>query len=126
MKNENPKFAKRGLTLCGYGNFSFDNMAADLNFIVDEFRRAGLGTIEQPYVHKYRGYLKISSSNNFFTPSKVIPFETYMPYSPDEDPFGTLHECAAAGGEEKAVVRVKENEVLYFKKVVGIDKGGNS
>ncbi len=74
----------------------------------------------------FRGHYMIESTNNYFTPKKLVPYETYMRYPLDEDPFGTLHRRAEASVKRMAMVRVKENEVLYYQKATGPDMEGNS
>ncbi len=123
-QKSNVRYAKRGLGLCGYSNYNFDQMAGDLAFIQDQFGRSGIGLIEPSFSQDFREHFMLSASNNYFTPLKAVPYETYMPYSADEDPFGSLHKCVLACKDRMPVVRVKDNEVLYFKKVTNIDVEG--
>ncbi len=124
-KTDSAKYSKRGLGLCGYSTPGFDDMAIDLAFIDGYFEKAGLGKIEHHTTQDFRGHYMIESTNNYFTPKKLVPYKTYMQYRLDEDPFGTLHRRAEASEKHQPMVRVKENEVLYFQKTTGPDMEGN-
>ncbi len=118
------KHARRGLGLCGYGNPNFDKMADDLAYIYKLFKSAGIGDFERLDVPEFFDYFALDASNNYFTAKKEATLQTYRRYPPDEDPFGVLHSCAESSENRMAMVRLKENEILYFKKHLGIDTEG--
>lgn len=100
-------------------------MADDLAFIYKLFKSAGIGDIERLDVPEFFDYFALDASNNFFTQKKETTLQTYRRYPPDEDPFGVLHSCAESCKHRMPMVRLKENEVLYFKKQLGTDMDGN-
>lgn len=126
MRTHIVRNAKRGLGLCGYGNFEFSDMAIDLAYIHKVFQNASIGAMQPQYTPEFRGHYMLSAANRYFTPKKLVKFETYRPYSDVEDPFGALHLCAEQcnSSEETAVVRVQENDILFFKKETGINNKG--
>lgn len=117
MKSNSAKYAKRGLSICGFGSYEFDQMSTDITFIHDQFVRSGIGLIEASYSNEYRDMYMFSASNNYFTPQHLIPYETYQAYPREEDPFGTLHRCAQSTASRAPVVRLTENEVQYYRKI---------
>lgn len=116
MKTNSARYAKRGLSICGFGNVEFDLSVVDMGFIHEVFERSGIGRIEALPPSDFREMSMISASNNYFTTKRLVPYETYMRYPEEEDPFGTLHKCAEAAGERMPVVRLKENEIQFYKK----------
>ncbi len=115
---------RRGADVCGYGNEVFDQMASEMEFIRNVFVKSGIGKIEETELDDFRQYFSIKATNHFFTESKLVTNETYLPYPPQEDPFGYINACALKFEEKMPLVRVAENDVLFFKKVVRVNKEG--
>ncbi len=99
-------------------------MANEMAFVRDVFKRSDIGDIEESEPDIFRGYFAIEAANHFFTDSKLVRNETYLPYPTQEDPFGYVNGCAWKFREKMPLVRVSENDILFFKKVTHSDKEG--
>lgn len=104
------------MALSGYGSKEFDGMAAAKTFIRDKFVASKIGAIEANQDDDFRGHAMITARNNFFTAKDKVKYEMYNPYPEEDDPQGALHRCALTAEQTFPVVRIKENEVLYFDK----------
>ncbi len=101
-------------------------MANEMVFIRNIFMRSGIGEIDDDEPSIYRKNFAIEASNRFFTESNLVTNETYLPYPPKEDPFGCVNACAVKLQDKLPLVRVSENDVLFFKKVIHMDKEGKT
>ncbi len=72
----------------------FDLMANEMVFIRDVFTRSDIGEIEEREPDIFRGFFSIEAANHFFTDSKLVTNETYLPYPLQEDPYGYVNGCA--------------------------------
>lgn len=128
---KNAKLARRGVAICGYGNDDFEQFAVELAFVVKMFETSGHGHFETAYSDDYRGHMMISANNNYFTSLKAATHETYRPFTREEDPFDRLNWCAQQYNASQAtkpgkdgVVRISENDVLYYQEVFALDANG--
>lgn len=125
-KREVAGVARRGVNVCGYGDESFATIGSELNFIRGVFEDANIGVIDQIEEDEFRNYPMLSASNRFFTLKSKVRHEKYDRYPLNEDPVGALHTCALAAApyDKHAVVKLQENEVLYFQKIYMEDEHG--
>lgn len=118
MRTNSARYAKRGLTICGFGNFDFDQMSSDLAFVHEQFIRSGLGHVEAQSQNEFRDMYTVCASNNYFTPGHMVPYKTYEPYPAAEDPFGALHRCVTTTSQRAPVVRLRENKSSTTRKSI--------
>ncbi len=64
----------------------------------------------------------ISAANNYFTLKSTIPFESFRRFTSEEDPFNVLNNFATASKED--LVRIDDNDIQMFKKVITHDRSG--
>lgn len=87
------------------------------------FKAEGFGPVKDFEVDDFRGFGSLSVSSNYFTKQVDAPNETFRPFRKDEDPFAILNSYAASSREP--LVRLPDNEVMYYERVDKKDKEGN-
>ena len=111
--------------MCGYGNPDFDDNAAAKARIYSVFEKADIGRIDTDNTENFRGHYSLDATNNYFTLNSLVKHETYLPYPHDEDPFGMLDLWQDFSKDKNPLVRVSDNDVLFYEKVNVLDEEGN-
>lgn len=99
-------------------------MANEIEFIRKVFVKSGIGEMKPTEPEDFREYFAIKAANNYFTDGALATNKTYRPYSRQEDPLGYMNTYTQKHKEKMSLVRVAENDVLFFKKVMNNDKEG--
>lgn len=120
------RYARRGVSICGYSNSDFDDIAQSKALIHSFFVRAGIGHVDHDDANDFRGHYSLDATNHYFTPSELVKHETYNPYPTEEDPFGTLDDWYEFGKSKNPLIRVSDNDVLFYEKVTTVDDENNT
>ena len=76
--------------------------------------RDALGEIEPISTDEHRSHYMVSASNHYHTPKRFVKYQTHIPYTATEDPFGAIEVMRLAGKEE--LIRTTDNNVDFFEK----------
>lgn len=110
--------------MCGYSQPEFDDNAESKAKIYNVFDKANIGRIDHENIENFRGHYSLDASNNYYTLKSLIKHETYLPYPHDEDPFGMLDLWQEFSKDKNPLVRVSDNDVLFYEKVTMSDEEG--